>query len=215
LDNFRIRQHEKKALSHYATDCWDLEYNFPFGYKELQGIADRGTFDLTQHQNNSKTKMTILDEETKEKFIPEVVCEPSLGVERTLLVFLYEAYSINEKGNTILKLHPKLAPVKAAIFPLIKGGKQEEKAKEIFKSLKKKFNVKFDNSGSVGRRYARNDEIGTPFCITVDEETLENETVTIRNRNNSQQIRVKIENLKNILEELIEREKTFEDLKNL
>lgn len=212
LDNFRIRQHYKEELSHYSSDTWDLEYKFPFGYKELEGIADRGNYDLTQHEKYSKTKMQILDEETNEKVTPVVVCEPSLGVERALLVFLYESYSINDKGNIVLKLNPKLSPIKAAIFPLVKGGEQEKIAKEITNSLKKKFNVEFDKSGSVGRRYARNDEIGTPFCITVDEESIENDTVTIRDRDTTIQKRVKISKLKNILENLIEGEISFEKL---
>ena len=212
LKNFRIRQHEEEELSHYSTDTWDLEYNFPFGWKELQGIADRGNYDLTQHENFSKTKMQVMDEETKEKFIPEVVCEPSFGLERSLLVFLYEAYSLGEKENVILKLNPKLAPLKAAIFPLMKKGPQAEIAKEIYKNLKRKFNVEYDVSGSVGRRYARNDEIGTPFCITVDDISLENKTVTIRNRDTTEQKRVKIEKLKEIIEKLIDEEIKFEEL---
>ena len=212
LKNFRIRQHDKDELAHYSTDCWDLEYNFPFGWKELQGIADRGNYDLTQHEKFSKTKMAVLDEETKEKFIPEVVCEPSFGVERALLVFLYEAYSVNEKGNVVLKLNPKLAPVKAAIFPLMKKGKQAEIARGIFDDLKKKFNVNYDVSGSVGRRYARNDEIGTPFCITVDDDSISGGTVTIRDRDTTEQKRVKISELRNVLGDLIEGEKGFKDL---
>ena len=212
LDNFRIRQHYKEELSHYSSDTWDLEYNFPFGWKELQGIADRGNYDLTQHEKFSKTKMQVLDEEIKEKFMPEVVCEPSFGVERALLVFLYEAYSIGEKENIILKLNPKLAPIKAAIFPLMKKGEQADTAKEIYNNLKKKFNVEYDVSGSVGRRYARNDEIGTPFCITIDDETLENKTVTIRERDTTEQKRVKIDDLKHILEDLIEGDFQFKDL---
>jgi len=213
LENFRIRQHDKDELAHYSTDCWDLEYKFPFGWKELQGIADRGNYDLTQHEKFSKTKMGILDEETKKRFIPEVVCEPSFGVERALLVFLYEAYSTNDKNNIILKLNPKLAPIKAAIFPLMKKGPQADIAKEIFNNLKKRLNVNYDMSGSVGRRYARNDEIGTPFCITIDDTTIEDKTVTIRNRDTTEQKRVKIEKLRNILENLIEGEIKFGDLK--
>jgi glycyl-tRNA synthetase len=213
LDNFRIRQHYKEELSFYSSDTWDLEYNFPFGWKELQGIADRGNYDLSQHEKFSKTKMEVLDEETKERFIPEVVCEPSFGLERALLVFLYEAYSTNDKENIVLKLNPKLAPIKAAIFPLMKKGPQAEIAREIFETLKKKFKVEYDVSGSVGRRYARNDEIGTPFCITVDDESLEKKTVTIRDRNTKEQKKVKIEELKNILGDLIEGEIQFKELK--
>ena len=212
LDNFRIRQHDKEELSHYSSDTWDLEYNFPFGWKELQGIADRGNYDLTQHEKFSKTKMQVLDAETKEKFIPEVVCEPSLGLERAILVFLYEAYTLNEKGNVVLKLSPKVAPVKAAIFPLVKGGEHETIAEDIVRNLKKRFNVKYDKSGSVGRRYARNDEIGTPFCITVDDETVSAGLVTIRDRDTTEQKRVHVDELFRVMDDLISGEKQFEDL---
>ena len=212
LDNFRLRQHDPDELAHYSTDCWDLEYNFPFGWKELQGIADRGTYDLTQHEKFSKTKMGVLEEGEKERFIPEVVCEPSFGLERALLVFLYEAYSVNDKGNIVLKLNPKLAPIKAAIFPLMKKGKQVEVARKIVEDLKKKFNVNYDVSGSVGRRYARNDEMGTPFCITVDDISLGDGMVTIRDRDTMDQKRVKISELRQVLGDLIDGEKTFKDL---
>jgi glycyl-tRNA synthetase len=212
LDNFRILQHEKAGLAHYASDCWDLEYNFPFGWKELQGIADRGDFDLSQHEKVSKQKLGVFDEETKERFLPHVICEPSFGVERALLVFMYEAYSVGEKGNVVLKLSPKLAPVKAAIFPLMKKGKQADVAMKIYEDLRKRFNVNYDVSGSVGRRYARNDEIGTPFCITVDDQTLEDETVTVRDRDTMEQKRVKISDLKNLLSDLVCCDLNFSEL---
>lgn len=213
LDNFRILQHEKAGLAHYASDCWDLEYNFPFGWKELQGIADRGDFDLKQHEKASKQKLGVFDEETKERFLPHVICEPSFGVERALLVFLYEAYTLNEKGNVVLKLSPKIAPIKAAVFPLMKKGEQADVAHKIVKDLKKRMNVNYDVSGSVGRRYARNDEIGTPFCITIDDETLSDKTVTIRDRDTTEQKRVKIKDLRNVLTDLVEGDITFSDLK--
>jgi len=213
LDNFRILQHEKAGLAHYASDCWDLEYNFPFGWKELQGIADRGDFDLKQHEKASKQKLGVFDSETKKRFLPHVICEPSFGVERALLVFLYEAYTLNEKGNVVLKLSPKIAPIKAAVFPLMKKGKQADVAKDIVKDLQKRMNVNYDVSGSVGRRYARNDEIGTPFCITIDDETLIEKTVTIRDRDTAIQKRVKIKDLRNILTDLVEGYITFADIK--
>lgn len=212
LSNFRLRQHGREELAHYSSDCWDLEYNFPFGWRELEGIADRGNFDLSQHEKFSNTKMEILDEGSKKRFIPHVICEPSLGVERALLVLLYEAYSTNSKGNVMLKFHPKVAPVKAAIFPLVKKPEFEEIALDIVRELRKRWNVNYDKSGSVGRRYARNDEIGTPFCITVDDQTLEDETVTIRDRNTSEQKRVKAYDLVLILDGLICGQKTFKDL---
>lgn len=212
LENFRILQHEKAGLAHYSTDTWDLEYNFPFGWRELQGIADRGDFDLSQHEKVSKQKLGVFDEETKERFLPHVVCEPSFGVERALLVFLYEAYSVNEKGNVVLKLSPKLAPIKAAVFPLMKKGEQRRVAEKIVDDLKKRFNVTYDVSGSVGRRYARNDEIGTPFCITVDDESLSDGTVTVRDRDTQEQKRVKIDELRHVLADLIEGERDFASL---
>ncbi|MBN1252285.1 MAG: glycine--tRNA ligase, partial [Bacteroidales bacterium] len=193
-------------------DCWDLEYNFPFGWRELQGIADRGDFDLSQHEKISKQKLGVFDEETKERFLPHVICEPSFGVERAILVFLYEAYSLNEKGNVILKLSPKLAPIKAAIFPLMKKGSQADLAEKIFDNLKKRLNVTYDVSGSVGRRYARNDEIGTPFCITVDDQSLEDGTVTIRDRDTTEQKRVAVKDLKYVLLDLVDGEKKFSEL---
>ena len=212
-DNFRIRQHTKDEKSHYSTDTWDIEYNFPIGWKELQGIADRGTYDLNAHQEKSKKSMETVDNESGKKILPMVVAEPSLGVERAFMVFMNEAYTIGEKENVILKLHPRLAPIKAAIFPLIKKDKKMVKlSKEIYDNLKKEWNVDYDQSGSVGRRYARNDEIGTPFCITVDNDSIKNKDATIRNRDNGEQKRIKIENLKDTLRKLISGEVKFEEL---
>jgi glycyl-tRNA synthetase len=211
LDNFRIRQHMKDEKSHYATDTWDLEYNFPFGYKELQGIADRGNFDLTQHQNISKKSMEIRDEETGKKFLPMVISEPSLGVERAFLVFLFDAYNQNTKGEIVLNLSPILSPVKVAIFPLIKKDESQVKiAREIYLQLKKEWNVSYDDSGSVGRRYARNDEIGTPFCITVDPGTYNSNEVTIRDRNSTKQIKVNVANINETMRKLLSQEVEFE-----
>ena len=203
-ENFRIRQHLKDELSHYSSDTWDLEYKFPFGWKELEGIADRGNYDLSQHQKASGKDLTIFDEETKQKILPNVVCEPSLGVERAFLVFMFESYFYDgDRENVVLRLHPKLAPIKAAIFPIVKKDKFEKLSEEIYKSLGEEWNVIYDRSGSIGRRYSRNDEIGTPFCITVDEESLKKKDVTIRDRDSKKQIRVKISELKNVLRGLI------------
>lgn len=216
LEKFRIRQHLKEEKSHYSTDTWDLEYEFPFGWKELQGIADRGVYDLTQHQEKSKKSMEIVDDasgNSGEKVLPMVVAEPSFGVGRAFLVFMFDAYSQNEKGDVVLKLNPKLSPIKAAVFPLVK---KDEKlvgmAREIYDDLKKEWNVLYDASGSVGRRYARQDEVGTPFCLTVDGDSLEKGDVTIRNRDDGEQKRVKVDNLKNVLRDLISGEKIFEEL---
>jgi glycyl-tRNA synthetase len=202
--NFRIRQHKSDELSHYSSDCWDLEYNFPFGWKELQGIADRGNFDLTQHIKFSKKDLSIFDEESKEKVVPNVVAEPSLGVGRAFLVFMYDSYNDDKKrGNVVLKLHHKLAPVKVAVFPLLSNKKElNDLAKSVYDELKQKFVCSFDKSGSIGKRYARNDEIGTPYCITIDFDSLKNKDVTIRDRDTTKQRRVKIKNLIKELEEL-------------
>lgn len=214
MDNFRIRQHISTEKSHYATDTWDLEYNFPFGWKELQGIADRGTYDLTEHQKVSKKSLEIFDEESGKKILPMVVSEPSLGVERAFLVFLFDAYTTNDKGEIVLKLNPKLSPVKAAIFPLIKKDeKQVATARGLYESLRVEFNVSYDVSGSIGKRYARNDEIGTPYCIVADSQTVEDDTVTIRDRDTTEQKRVAASEVKDTLRKLINGELSFGDLK--
>jgi len=205
-NNFRIRQHISDEKSHYALDTWDLEYKFPFGWKELQGMANRTDYDLKQHQENSKTNMEIMNNKD-EKLIPHVVAEPSQGVERAFLVFMFDAYHFDKKRNyVVLKLHPKLSPIKASIFPIVKKPEYEKISKEIFDDLKKEFNVSHDISGSIGRRYARNDEIGTPFCITIDEISLKNKDVTIRDRDTTKQVRVKIRDLKETIRKLINSE---------
>jgi glycyl-tRNA synthetase len=209
-DKFRIRQHISDEKSHYALDTWDLEYNFPFGWKELQGMANRTDFDLKQHQQHSKTNMTVINNKG-EKILPHVVCEPSQGVERAFLVFLFDAYCFDKKrNNVVLRLHPKLSPIKAAIFPIVKQPEFEKLSREVFDLLKKYWNVLYDKSGSIGRRYARNDEIGTPYCITIDGDSVKNKDVTIRDRDTTKQIRVKVSDLKNILERLINHEIDFE-----
>jgi len=211
-NKFRIRQHRKDELAHYSSDCWDLEYQFPFGWKELQGIADRSDYDLKQHEKFSKKDLTIFDENSKKKILPQVICEPSLGVERAFLVFMFDSYFYDDKReNIVLKLHPKIAPIKAAIFPIVKRDDFEKMCTDIFDDLKKDFNVLYDESGSIGRRYARNDEVGTPFCITIDEESIKNKDVTIRERDTKKQIRVKISELKDILKKLINEEIVFEN----
>ena len=212
-DNFRIRQHLPEEKSHYATDTWDIEYNFPFGYKELQGIADRGTYDLTQHQTKSKKSLEIMDEESNKKILPMVISEPSLGVERALLVFMFDAYTENKTDSIILKLNPKLSPIKAAILPLVKKDQiLVQIAREIFNKLKTEWNISYDESGSIGRRYARNDEIGTPYCITIDGDSSKDGTVTIRNRDNSEQKRIKTNEVKDTLRKLINNEIKFDKL---
>ncbi|MBI2546538.1 glycine--tRNA ligase [Candidatus Woesearchaeota archaeon] len=216
LDNFRIRQHIPTELSHYALETWDLEYKFPFGWKELQGVANRTDYDLQQHIKHSGKDLSLFDEATKRKIIPHVVCEPSQGVERAFLVFMFDAYTYNpERDNIVLKLHPALAPFKVAVFPLV-SNKDElvKKAKEVHDNLKPYFASFYDDSGSIGRRYARQDESGTPYCITIDFDTLNNDTVTIRDRDSTEQHRIKIKELRHKLEQLLSKETHFSDLKD-
>jgi len=213
-ENFRIRQHVATEKSHYALDTWDLEYNFPFGWKELQGMANRTDFDLQEHMKHSKVDLSIFDEETKKKVVPHVVAEPSQGVDRAFLVFMFDAYTTrkDEKGKevVVLKLHPKLAPVKAAVFPLM--NKLSDQAKKVHDVLKMHTVSIFDRSGSIGRRYARADETGIPFCITYDFDSEQDQTVTIRDRDTAEQKRVKIEDLPGIINELVNGIKSFADI---
>ena len=200
-ERIRLRQHLESELSHYALDTWDLEYQYPFGWKELMGCANRTQYDLEQHQKFSKTKMQFIEqvEGGVNRFIPYVVAEPSVGLGRILLTVITEGYTEEEvKGRkrVVLKIHPKLAPFDAAIFPLQKKEKVYEKSREVFLDLRAEgFTVDFDKSGSIGKRYRRHDEIGTPFCITIDFKTLEDNQVTIRNRDTMEQIRIPISNL--------------------
>ncbi len=208
-EHFRIRQHVKDELSHYALDTWDLEYEFPFGWKELQGLSNRTDFDLKQHMEHSKTDLSIFDEDTKKKIIPHVICEPSQGVERAFLVFMFDAYNYDKaRENVVLKLHPKLAPVKIGVFPLVSNKADlVKKARDAYDGLKKEWPCVFDLSGSIGRRYARADESGIYATVTVDFESLEDESVTIRSRDTTEQIRVKIKDLKEILGKFLDGEK--------
>jgi len=207
--NLRIRQHKQEELAHYAKSCFDIEYKFPFGWKEIHGNADRQQFDLKQHTKFSKKDLSVFDEKTKTKIIPYVASEPSQGIDRAFLAFLFDAYSYDEKrGNIVLKLNPKLAPIKVAVFPLV--NKLNNKAREIYELVKENFNTIYDKSGSIGRRYARADEIGIPFCITIDFQTLDDNSVTIRNRDTTKQIRVKITKLKEVIDKLINNEIEFE-----
>ena len=193
-DNLRLRDHTQEELSFYSNATTDIEYKYPFGYGELWGIASRTDYDLTQHQNTSGESMTYLDPETNEKYIPYVV-EPSLGVERTLLMFLVDAYTeeeLEKDTREVLKIHPYLAPYKVGILPLVKKY-HSEKANDIFNELSKHFMCSYDESGSIGKRYRRNDAVGTPFSITIDDETINNDTVTIRDRDTMEQITLKLD----------------------
>ena len=191
-DRLRLRDHDPDELAFYSTATADIEYSFPFGVSELEGIAHRGDYDLTQHQKYSGKDLGYFDEERKERYVPHVI-EPSAGVDRAALAFLCEAYTEDEVGGearTVLKFHPRLAPIKAAIFPLVKKDGMPEKAEAIYRELKRQFPVFYDEKGAIGRRYRRQDEAGTPFCITVDGQTLADDTVTFRDRDSCRQWRV-------------------------
>lgn len=204
-ESLRMRDHGEDELSFYSNATSDIEYLFPFGWGELWGIADRTDYDLTKHQEHSGQDLTYLDQTTNEKYIPYVI-EPSLGADRVTLAFLIEAYDEEElEGGdvrTVMHLHPALAPFKAAILPLSK--KLSEKALDIYADLSKKFNIEFDETGSIGKRYRRQDEIGTPYCITIDFDTLEDGTVTIRDRDTMEQQRIKINELESYIQKSLE-----------
>ncbi len=204
-ENLRIRDHEKAELSFYSKATTDIEFLFPFGWGELWGIADRTDYDLTQHQNVSKEDMSYFDDEKKEKYIPYVI-EPSLGADRVTLAFLCGAYDEEElEGGdvrTVLHFHPALAPVKVGVLPLSK--KLGEGAEKIYAELSKYYNCEYDDRGNIGKRYRRQDEIGTPFCITYDFESEEDGCVTVRDRDTMEQERVKIADLKAYFEKKFE-----------
>ena len=204
-DNLRMRDHAAEELSFYSNATSDIEYLFPFGWGELWGIADRTDYDLTKHQEHSGQDMSYMDPTTNEKYIPYVI-EPSLGADRVALAFLVEAYDeeVLEGGDVrnVMHFHPALAPYKAAILPLSK--KLSEKALDVYSELSKKFNIEYDETGSIGKRYRRQDEIGTPYCITIDFDTLEDNAVTIRDRDTMEQQRVKIDELEDFIAKSLE-----------
>jgi len=203
LREIKIREHRKDELSHYSSATFDLDYMYVFGSKEVAGNANRGQFDLTNHQKHSSVSMEVFDEKTKSKVIPKVI-EPTFGMERVFLAILTKAYNYDLKRDyVVLKIPASLAPIKAAVFPIIKQDEYVKIAEDIVKDLRKEWNVVYDKSGSIGRRYARNDEIGTPYCITVDADSIANSDVTIRDRDSTLQIRVKMKNLKETLRGLI------------
>ena len=203
-ESLRLRDHSPEELCFYSKGTTDIEFKFPFGWGELWGIADRTDYDLKQHMEHSKEDFTYLDQETGEKFVPYCV-EPSLGCDRVALAFLCNAYDEEEieKGDvrTVLHLHPALAPYKVAVLPLSK--KLSAKAEEIYANLSKKYMCEYDEAGSIGKRYRREDEIGTPYCITIDFETENDNSVTIRDRDTMEQVRVKIDDLEKWIDEKI------------
>ena len=204
-NNIRLRQHSKEELVFYSKGTTDIEFKFPFGWGELWGIADRTNYDLSRHMEHSKQDLSYLDPETNEKYIPYVI-EPSLGCNRATLAFLCNSYEEEEiaEGDTrtVLHLHPALAPYKVAVLPLSK--KLSEKATEVYEKLAKDFMCDYDEAGSIGKRYRREDEIGTPYCVTIDFDTLEDNQVTIRDRDTMEQVRVSIDELNDWVKNKIE-----------
>lgn len=212
LEGIKIREHTQDELSHYSSATFDIDYTYPFGSKEVAGIANRGQFDLKQHEKESKHKMEIFDEKSGKKLIPRVI-EPTFGMERVFLALLTKAYGFDEeRGYVVLNLPSKLAPIKVAIFPIVKKEEFTKFARDIFESLKLEMSVVYDKSGSIGRRYARNDEIGTPYCITIDGDSLKKNDVTIRDRDTTKQKRIKVKELERTIKDLINGKIVFEDL---
>jgi len=196
-DHLRLRAHDQDELSHYSSQTSDVEYLFPIGWSELEGIANRGDFDLTQHAKFSGEKLEYFDPESKERYVPHVI-EPAAGADRATLAFLVDAYDEEEVGSEqriVLRLHPRLAPVKVAVMPLVKKDGQPELAREIYKDLRKRMQAEYDEGGSIGKRYRRQDEIGTPWGVTIDHQSMQDGTVTLRDRDSLAQDRLEIDEL--------------------
>jgi glycyl-tRNA synthetase len=207
-DHLKLRPHDPDELSHYSSGTSDVEYLFPMGYSELEGIANRGDFDLKQHAEYSGEKLEYFDQQSGERYVPHVI-EPAAGVDRATLAFMVDAYDSEEvegRERVVLKLHPRLAPIKVAILPLVNKEGMPEKAKEIHASLRKRMITEYDAGGSIGKRYRRQDEIGTPWGITVDGQTMEDDTVTLRDRDSLEQTRVPVEGLAEMLSARLDEE---------
>ena len=197
-ENLRLRPHAKEELAHYAKGCYDVEYLFPMGWSELEGIANRADYDLTQHSKFSGKDLSVFEEETKERFTPYVI-EPSAGVDRSVLAFLLDSYHeevVEKEKRVVLRLHPALAPIKVAVLPLSRNEKLVPLAMEVHASIRGCFMTQYDDSQSIGRRYRRQDEVGTPYCVTVDFQSIEDKQVTIRDRDSLHQIRIPIDTLR-------------------
>ena len=204
-DKLRLRPHGDDELAHYSSACSDIEYEFPFGWSELEGIADRGTYDLDQHIEHSKKKLNYFDPKTNNRYIPAVV-EASAGVDRAFLTCLVDAYTeeeVREEKRVLLKLSPKIAPITCAVFPLVNKDGLPEIAEKIVENMRKHFSAFFDQGGSIGRRYRRQDEAGTPFGVTVDHETTEDGTVTLRDRDSMEQVRISKDKICDLIQEKV------------
>jgi glycyl-tRNA synthetase len=196
-DHLQLREHGPDELSHYSSATSDIEYLFPMGWSELEGIANRGDFDLTQHAKFSGEKLEYVDSGSGERYVPHVV-EPSAGADRAMLSFLVDAYDTEEiegRQRTVLRLHPRLAPVKVAVLPLVNKDGQPKKAREIYEEVRTRLSAEYDTGGTIGKRYRRQDEIGTPWGVTIDHQTMEDDTVTLRDRDSLDQSRVPVEGL--------------------
>jgi len=201
-DHLRLRPHEPDELSHYSSATSDVEYLFPIGWQELEGIANRGDYDLTAHAQRSGQKLEYVDTASGERYIPHVI-EPAAGVDRAMLAFLVDAYDEDEiegERRTVLRLHPLLAPVKVAVLPLVRKDGQPELAREVYERLRDRVQAEYDESGAIGRRYRRQDEIGTPWGVTIDHRSLEDRTVTLRDRDSLEQVRIAIDELADDIE---------------
>jgi len=210
-ENLKLRPHTRDELAHYARACYDIDYLFPMGWAELEGIANRGDFDLVQHASLSGKTIDYFDDEAKERFVPYII-EPSAGVDRSLLAFLCDAYDEEpdkEEIRVVLRFHPSIAPIKVAVLPLSRKEQPVALAREIYADLRQQWSVTYDIAQSIGRRYRRQDEIGTPFCVTVDFQSLEDNQVTIRERDTMNQIRVPISELKATLQAKLKGEELF------
>ncbi|MGA9365243.1 MAG: glycine--tRNA ligase [Bacteroidota bacterium] len=207
-EKLRFQRHEGKHLAHYAKDAYDIEFEFPFGFGEIEGIHNRTDYDLSRHQKYSGKNLTYFDEESKERYTPNII-ETSAGASRSLMAFLVNAYVEEEaptaegkmEVRTVLRLHPSLAPIKAAFFPLVNRDGMPEIARKIEQDIRPKFKVFYDDSGAVGRRYRRQDEAGTPFCFTIDSQTLQDQTVTVRDRDSMKQERINVDKILSYLQE--------------
>jgi len=213
-DNLRLYEHPKEKLSHYSKRTVDIEYRFNFAgseWAELEGIANRTDFDLSTHSKHSGADLSYFEQESGERYIPYVV-EPAAGVDRCVLAFLLDAYTEDEAPNakgqmekrTVLRLDHRLAPVKAAVLPLSRNPELSPKARDLANKLRRRWNVEFDDAGAIGRRYRRQDEIGTPYCVTIDFETLEDQAVTVRERDSMQQERISIDQVENYLRDRLD-----------
>jgi len=201
-DHLRLRAHERDELSHYSSATSDVEFLFPIGWQELEGIANRGDYDLTAHAKRSGQKLEYVDTATGDRYIPHVI-EPAAGVDRAMLAFLVDAYDEDEiegERRTVVRLHPLLAPVKVAVLPLVRKDGQPELAREVYARLRDRVQAEYDESGAIGRRYRRQDEIGTPWAVTIDHQSLEDRTVTLRDRDSLEQIRIAVDELADDIE---------------